>query len=59
MNSTWDIKHPMPPKATIDQRIKWHITHTKYCACRPIPISLRSKIRAKSKVLNKYNLSAT
>ena len=53
MNATWHTKHPMPAKATIEQRIKWHIAHAKFCACRPIPSNLRAKIRALSKISKK------
>ena len=26
----------MPPKATLDQRLEWHLEHAKNCQCRPI-----------------------
>jgi hypothetical protein len=28
--------HPMPEKATEDQRIAWHTEHAKHCRCRKI-----------------------
>lgn len=35
MNAAWHAKHPMLPRATLEQRISWHLEHTKHCACRP------------------------
>jgi hypothetical protein len=37
LNAKWHDAHPMPPKATMDQRIAWHLAHRKACVCRPIP----------------------
>ncbi|MGH7696674.1 MAG: hypothetical protein ACRENH_16925 [Gemmatimonadaceae bacterium] len=27
----------MPQRATLDQRVKWHVAHAKACGCRAIP----------------------
>jgi hypothetical protein len=35
----------MPPKATFEQRIKWHKAHSKHCSCRPIPPLIEAAIR--------------
>jgi len=32
LNKAWHEKHPMPPKATFAQRVKWHLAHAKHCA---------------------------
>ncbi|WP_197410744.1 hypothetical protein [Devosia epidermidihirudinis] len=40
MNKEWHEAHPMPPNATLDQRVSWHIEHAKACACRSIPDSV-------------------
>jgi hypothetical protein len=45
MNRSWHEKHPMPSRATMAQRIKWHRAHAKHCACRPIPRSVREAMR--------------
>jgi hypothetical protein len=37
LNAQWHDTHPMPAKATMDQRIAWHLAHRKACGCRPIP----------------------
>jgi hypothetical protein len=40
MNRTWHQRHPMPPRATFEERCLWHEKHAKACACRPVPRSL-------------------
>ena len=40
MNGEWHAAHPMPPKATLEQRVQWHKEHQKHCACREVPKSL-------------------
>jgi len=47
MNKEWHVKHPMPPKATLQQRIEWHREHMKQCACREVPKSLLPYLRDK------------
>lgn len=36
INSTWHAKNMMPKKATLDDRVKWHLEHSKNCNCRPL-----------------------
>lgn len=45
LNKEWHLKHPMPEKATLEQRIAWHIEHAKHCACRSVPDKLKEEIR--------------
>jgi hypothetical protein len=40
MNAEWHGANPMPEDPTVEQRIRWHRAHQKYCACRPIPLRL-------------------
>ncbi len=35
----------MPDNPTMEQRIKWHLEHIKYCACRDIPIKLKQEMK--------------
>ena len=49
MNKEWHAKNPMPPKATLEQRIQWHSEHRKQCACREVPKSLLAYIETKKK----------
>lgn len=45
MNKVWHAKNPMPPRATLDQRIQWHKEHLKQCACREVPKSILSNMK--------------
>jgi hypothetical protein len=47
LNKAWHEKHKMPAKATLQQRIRWHLQHRKHCGCRPIPAKLAAAMRAK------------
>lgn len=40
LNKAWHLKHRMPPNATFEQRVRWHLEHVEHCACRPIPAKL-------------------
>ncbi|MBI5780009.1 MAG: hypothetical protein HZA49_11235 [Planctomycetes bacterium] len=44
INKPWHLKHKMPVNPTLEQRIKWHLAHTRNCACRPIPDKLKAEI---------------
>lgn len=45
MNKAWHRQHPMPKNPTVEQRVKWHLAHSKECGCRPIPSSLEKRTR--------------
>ena len=44
MNVTWHSEHPLSRKASLDERIRWHLDHKAICGCRLIPASLQAKI---------------
>jgi hypothetical protein len=44
MNKEWHRSHPMPAKATREQRIAWHAAHAVACACRDVPVSIRPDV---------------
>ena len=44
LNKEWHRSHRMPPKATRDQRIKWHAAHAAACGCRAIPESIKPDV---------------
>lgn len=46
LDATWHRHHPMPPRATLEQRIAWHQAHVHACGCRPMPASLVAAARA-------------
>lgn len=45
MNKLWHERHKMPTKATLEQRLHWHLEHAKYCGCRPVPSSVLEEMR--------------
>jgi hypothetical protein len=45
LNAEWHLKNKMPEKATVEQRIEWHLTHVENCGCRPIPEKLMEEIK--------------
>ena len=45
LNKEWHRLNRMPPKATREQRIKWHAEHAQACACRAIPESIRQEVQ--------------
>ncbi len=46
INAEWHRLNPMPPRATTEQRYKWHQAHARACACRPISAKLAAAMRA-------------
>jgi hypothetical protein len=45
LNKEWHLKHHMPAKATLEQRIAWHIEHKLNCSCRDIPNKLKLEMK--------------
>lgn len=48
MNKLWHQQNKMPPKAPLEQRLKWHTEHQKHCACREAPKGLLTPIKPKT-----------
>jgi hypothetical protein len=44
INKEWHRSNPMPPRATREQRIKWHAAHAEACGCRSIPESIQQDV---------------
>jgi len=44
LNRDWHAAHPMPPRASMDQRIAWHLSHAAACGCRDIPRTVREEL---------------
>ncbi|MBB3929999.1 hypothetical protein GGR25_001038 [Kaistia hirudinis] len=34
----------MPPKASLNERIAWHLEHARACGCREIPASILAEL---------------
>ena len=48
LNKEWHLKNRMPEKATLEQRIAWHIEHAKNCSCREMPEKLKEEIKKRN-----------
>lgn len=44
LNRAWHAAHRMPPRATLDQRVAWHLAHAAACDCRPLSPAMRAEI---------------
>ena len=44
MNKEWHSRNRMPERATLKQRVRWHLEHARECGCRPIPKSVLDDI---------------
>ncbi|MBI2658789.1 hypothetical protein HYX05_01645 [Candidatus Woesearchaeota archaeon] len=49
INKQWHKKHRMPKNPSLQQRVRWHLAHSKNCACRPVPEKLKKEIKKKIK----------
>jgi hypothetical protein len=47
LNKAWHAANRMPARATLEQRIRWHLEHRKHCGCRPIPPKLAEAMKAR------------
>jgi hypothetical protein len=48
MNAAWHQRNRMPKRATLAQRVAWHLEHQKHCACRPLPATIVAALKAKA-----------
>jgi hypothetical protein len=51
INREWHEQNRMPKNATLEQRISWHIEHSKHCTCRLIPPSVLEALAQQGKQL--------
>ncbi len=45
-NAAWHEQHKMPVRPTDQQRVDWHLEHTRWCGCRPIPARVLAMMAA-------------
>lgn len=50
LNKEWHCANPMPKNAILEQRIAWHIEHSKNCSCRKMPTKIAEMIEKESDV---------
>lgn len=44
LNAEWHRAHPMPPKATFEERVAWHREHVRECGCRQPPPDIAARL---------------
>jgi len=44
INAQWHTKNKMPKNPTLDQRVEWHISHARNCACREMPARIKEEV---------------
>jgi hypothetical protein len=45
INAAWHKANRMPARATLDQRVAWHLAHLKACACRTdLPATIAAEL---------------
>ena len=49
LNEIWHKSHKMSPRATPQQRLRWHLAHAKACGCRKLTASSLEKLRLLAK----------
>jgi hypothetical protein len=46
INAAWHKANRMPARATLDQRVEWHLAHRKACACRTdLPATILAELK--------------
>jgi hypothetical protein len=45
INADWHKKNRMPKNPSLEERIKWHREHIKYCSCAHIPPKLAEEMK--------------
>ncbi len=48
LNKEWHVANRMPAKATLEQRIAWHVEHKKNCSCRDMPEKMKLEIKRRA-----------
>jgi hypothetical protein len=47
-NESWHRNNPMPPDASIEESIEWHLKHFRFCGCRDIPFKLKKEMQKRN-----------
>ncbi|MDV3278561.1 MAG: hypothetical protein LYZ69_08905 [Nitrososphaerales archaeon] len=45
MNTAWHKTNKMPKRATMEQRLEWHVEHADACGCRQMPARVRAELK--------------
>ncbi|MGE5804264.1 MAG: hypothetical protein ACM34M_00605 [Ignavibacteria bacterium] len=49
INKEWHLNNLMPKNPTLEERISWHIEHSKKCNCRKMPESIKKEAERRIK----------
>ena len=49
LNAAWHKAHPMSARATLDERVAWHVDHAKACGCRPMPATVSAELKRRAR----------
>jgi hypothetical protein len=45
LNAAWHKANRMPARASLDERVMWHVAHAKACSCRSLPASILKELK--------------
>lgn len=45
INKEWHLANKMPKNPTLDERIEWHLSHSKNCECRKLEGKILEEIQ--------------
>jgi hypothetical protein len=45
LNAEWHRKNKMPKNANLDDRVTWHLKHSKNCQCRKLGGKILEEIK--------------
>lgn len=45
INAEWHAKNNMPKNPTRDERINWHLDHSRNCLCHPLDAKILEEIK--------------
>ncbi len=48
INKEWHLSNKMPEKPSLDQRIEWHLAHSKNCSCRELGGKILEEIKKRN-----------
>lgn len=40
----WHLAHRLGSRASLDDRVAWHVEHARHCRCREMPEPIRQEI---------------
>ena len=50
INKEWHLANLMPVNPTLDQRVEWHLNHSKNCQCRKLEGQILEEIKKRGLV---------